>query len=122
MSGMLELQKVSAPCFCLLLQEVLRVPRGKVAPKLHPQTCQNELVELLTHSLAWVWTVLSSNPAFTLCTLRRSPAVFPPSDTPAPGTLLPGTRHSTLRISTGMGCSSASLLQTQQNTHIDREQ
>lgn len=113
-SGVVELRKVSAPYFCLLLQKVLKVPTGNTAPKLRPQNCQN--------SLAWVWTVLSSNPAVTLCTLRRSPAGFPPSDTPAPGTLLPGTQHSALRISTGMGCSSASLLQTQQNTHIHREQ
>lgn len=123
-SGVLELQKVSAPGFCLLLQGVLRLPTGKTAPNLPPppKKCQNEFVELLTHSLAWVWTVLSSNPAVTLCTLRRSPAGFPPSDTPALGTRLPGTQHSTLRISTGMGCSSASLLQTQQSTHIHREQ
>ena len=61
---------------------------GKGAPKLHPQTCQSELAKLLTRSLAWVWTVLSSNLAITLCTLQRSPACFPSRDTPH-------TRHAT---------------------------
>lgn len=81
-SGVLELQRVSAPGFCLLLQEVLRAPTGKIAPNLHPQKCQNEFVKLLTHSLAWVWTVLSSNPTVTLCTLRRSPAASRPPTPP----------------------------------------
>lgn len=121
-SGVLELQKVSAPCFLPPASGGAQGPHGKDCTKAAPQKCQNEFVELLTHSLAWVWTVLSRNPAVTLCTLRRSPGGLPPSDTPAPGTPLPGTQHSTLRISTGMGCSSAALLQTQQNTHIHREQ
>jgi len=45
-----------------------------------------------------------------------------PQTPPAPGTLPLGTQHSVLRISAGTGCSSASLLQTQQNTHTNREQ
>lgn len=43
MSGVLGLQKVSALCFCLLLQEVLGIPTGKIAPKLHPKNARTSL-------------------------------------------------------------------------------
>lgn len=60
------------------------------------------------------------------------PSVHPPALStrlpslrhPRTGHAAPGhtAQHSTLGISTGMGCSPASLLQTQQNTHIHRQQ
>lgn len=85
-------------------------PHGKGAPKLHPQTCQHELAKLLTRSPAWVLTVLSSNPAITLCTLRRSPAGFPSSDTPHAGHAAPGhaAQHATDKLWDGLQLSLAS--------------
>lgn len=70
-------------------------PHGKGCTRAAPQKCQNEFVELLTHSLARVWAALSSKSCRHSVHPPALSSRFPPSDTPAPGTPLPGTQHST---------------------------